>query len=104
MMTLCPSSSLSLSASRRPTKSVGPPAGNAITILIGRDGKSWASAAVNAVIPATSARTQYLNRFTALLPATCTNAWSRRWLDALVANDLAPPRGFARDQLAECFG
>src|SRR5262245_6362984 len=103
-MTLCPSSSLSLSLSRRPTKSVGPPAGNAITILIGRDGKSCAPAAVNVEIPAMSARTQHLKRFTALLPAYWTNSWSRRWLDALVANDLAPSRGFARDQLAECLG
>src|SRR5262249_30996728 len=45
-----PSSGLSLSAMRRATKSVGPPAGKATTMRMTREGKScaWMSAAANA--------------------------------------------------------
>src|SRR5271154_5642049 len=57
MITLWPSNSLSLSASRRPTKSVGPPAGKAMTTLIGRDGNSCGHAAPMLSAAATIANT-----------------------------------------------
>src|SRR5262245_2685203 len=43
MMTGWPSESFILSAMSRPTRSVGPPGGNAITMRIGRDGKFCAN-------------------------------------------------------------
>src|SRR5262249_12707415 len=99
MITVWPRSSLSLSASRRPTKSVGPPAGNAITILIGRVGKSCAAAGLNISALAITAPPQYLRKFKS---SSLTDPRALRLgLYPFVANNLAPARGLARNQVGE---